>query len=345
MARTQIKTPGIANDAVTAAQIAAGAVGTAEIATGAVTADKIADGAVGTAEIADNAVTDIKLATITTAGKISDTALPDSISSNITGNAASVTNGVYTTGEQIIPGLKRFYNSNGIIIGNDTTPVLPGGASRSKWLIRNTGGERGDLEFYVGNATVPEWTQRVDFIDTGVIQANGFEPRSDYRLKENITPVNEISNLIKNISTYKFNFKSDPDNTIKYGFIAHELQEIFPNLVTGQKDGYKNVGTLREYDGTLVSENIEKPESLIWEELITTNDGQQEKVTRTRTWEKTEEKPVYQSISSDGLIAVAMQGLKESLNKIEILENSLNEKQKQLEECLDRIAKLENKSN
>ena len=62
MARTQIKTPGLANDAVTAAQIAAGAVGTSEIANDAVTAAKIAAGAVGTTEIADSSVTADKIA-------------------------------------------------------------------------------------------------------------------------------------------------------------------------------------------------------------------------------------------------------------------------------------------
>ena len=74
MARTQIKTPGIANDAVTAAQIAAGAVGTTEIANDAVTTAKIAAGAVGTTEI-DSGVT---------------------ITGTLNGNASTVTNGVYT---------------------------------------------------------------------------------------------------------------------------------------------------------------------------------------------------------------------------------------------------------
>jgi hypothetical protein len=57
-----VGTSEIANDAVTADKIAAGAVGTSEIANDAVTADKIAAGAVGTSEIADSAVTDAKIA-------------------------------------------------------------------------------------------------------------------------------------------------------------------------------------------------------------------------------------------------------------------------------------------
>lgn len=51
----------LADDAVTAEKIAAGAVGTSEIANDAVTADKIAAGAVGTSEMADGAATGAKL--------------------------------------------------------------------------------------------------------------------------------------------------------------------------------------------------------------------------------------------------------------------------------------------
>lgn len=68
----QVATNGIADDAVTAAKIAAGAVGASEIADGsvgtgeladnAVTSAKIADNAVGTSEIADSAVTSAKIA-------------------------------------------------------------------------------------------------------------------------------------------------------------------------------------------------------------------------------------------------------------------------------------------
>jgi hypothetical protein len=75
MSVTQVQTTAITDDAVTAAKIATGAVGTTEIADGAVTAAKIAAGAVGTTEIASGV----------------------SITGTLNGNAASVTNGVYTT--------------------------------------------------------------------------------------------------------------------------------------------------------------------------------------------------------------------------------------------------------
>jgi hypothetical protein len=62
MSITQVQTIGITNDAVTATQIATGAVGTTEIADDAVNTAKIAAGAVGTTEIADDAVNTAKIA-------------------------------------------------------------------------------------------------------------------------------------------------------------------------------------------------------------------------------------------------------------------------------------------
>lgn len=58
---------------------------------------------------------------------------------------------------------------------------------------------------------------------------------SDHRLKENIVECkhNNIE-LLKKIKLYDFNFK---DNKIKeLGYIAHQLQEILPNSVIGEKD-------------------------------------------------------------------------------------------------------------
>lgn len=59
----KIATANIEDNAITAAKIAADAVGTSEIAADAVTAAEIAAGAVGTTEIADDAVTAAKIAT------------------------------------------------------------------------------------------------------------------------------------------------------------------------------------------------------------------------------------------------------------------------------------------
>ena len=61
---------------------------------------------------------------------------------------------------------------------------------------------------------------------------------SDYRLKENIIDHNllESTQIIKNIPIKKFNFKSDLNKNKVVGFIAHELEEVAPYAVMGEKD-------------------------------------------------------------------------------------------------------------
>jgi hypothetical protein len=81
----------IASGAVGSSQLAAGAVSSSAIAAGAVTQTAIANNAVGTSQIADGtivdadinssaAIVDTKLATISTAGKVADSALSANVS-------------------------------------------------------------------------------------------------------------------------------------------------------------------------------------------------------------------------------------------------------------------------
>jgi hypothetical protein len=244
----------------------------------------------------------------------------NSIIGNITGNSGTTSDNsvVRNTGEKIVLGVTRFYDNDPIIIGNTTgepNPLAP----QSQWLMRVTGPVRGDFELYTGNATVPQWTRRVRINDLGVIFANGFQPLSDYRLKENILKLDNVLDSIKNLNVYNYNFISDPDKKVKYGFIAHEIKDIFPDIVDNEKDDYKNIGSLYEYTGTLICENIEKPQNLTWIETL--NDGS--RVERIRTWKKTGEEPKYQSFDLSSMLAVTLQGLKEATSRIEFLENEI----------------------
>ena len=66
---------------------------------------------------------------------------------------------------------------------------------------------------------------------------------SDINLKENIIDAtNKLSDVLK-LKVKNFNFKSDPEKTKYIGFIAQELETIFPNLVEEGVDGIKSVKT------------------------------------------------------------------------------------------------------
>jgi len=69
---------------------------------------------------------------------------------------------------------------------------------------------------------------------TGTVSAASFNSSSDYRIKENVKVLNE-SFKVDNLNPVKYNLKNSGKEAI--GFIAHELQEQYPFLVEGKKDG------------------------------------------------------------------------------------------------------------
>ena len=76
----------------------------------------------------------------------------------------------------------------------------------------------------------PQYTLDV----SGDVNATSFNSSSDYRIKENVTQLDGkfvVDNL--NPVTYLNNKLGKQD----IGLIAHELQEIYPELVNGEKDG------------------------------------------------------------------------------------------------------------
>ena len=64
----------------------------------------------------------------------------------------------------------------------------------------------------------------------------GYGTSSDYRLKENISAMSDGINKVKLLQPKNFTWKSDPDSILTHGFIAHELDEVIPEAVFGEKD-------------------------------------------------------------------------------------------------------------
>lgn len=71
--------------------------------------------------------------------------------------------------------------------------------------------------------------------------AASFNTTSDYRLKENITPIDDAVARVMAYKPKRFNFKTTPDQTVS-GFIAHELAQVAPTAVLGAKDGVDEEG-------------------------------------------------------------------------------------------------------
>jgi len=89
----------------------------------------------------------------------------------------------------------------------------------------------------------------VGYISTGGSSTN-FVTSSDYRLKENVVALTDATTRLKQLEPKRFNFIADADTTVD-GFIAHEVQSIVPEAVTGEKDAV-------DADGNIAPQGIDQ---------------------------------------------------------------------------------------
>lgn len=89
-----------------------------------------------------------------------------------------------------------------------------------------------------------------DGTQVGYIASNAtsttYSTTSDYRLKENIAPINDGIDRLKQLKPSRFNFIGHEE--VVDGFIAHEAQAVVPEAVNGEKDGVDFEGN-PEYQG------------------------------------------------------------------------------------------------
>ena len=130
---------------------------------------------------------------------------------------------------------------------------------------------------------------------TVTASATAYNTSSDYRLKENITPVQGAVDIVKAMQPVTYTFKSD--GSWHDGFLAHELQELHPRAVVGEKDAMKD----EEYEVT--------PAVLDEDGVVVT-----EAVMGTRSV------PDYQQVDYSKITPILTAALQEALNKIDALE-------------------------
>ena len=106
-----------------------------------------------------------------------------------------------------------------------------------------------------GGSTSPSY---VDFVygtaQTGAITTNGsstfYLTSSDYRLKENVVELNGALDRIDNLQPKRFNFIGDSETTVD-GFLAHEVAEVVPEAIHGEKDAVNE-------DGEIIAQGIDQ---------------------------------------------------------------------------------------
>jgi hypothetical protein len=129
-----------------------------------------------------------------------------------------------------------------VAAGSNDTVQLKGVNSNylniASWIPINSPGSGDAYHIGFGDGT-SSYTER------GVISTNGtgttYGTNSDYRLKENVQPMTGA--LAKVVALNPVTYKWKENGLDGEGFIAHELAEICPHAVVGEKDGVKEDGS------------------------------------------------------------------------------------------------------
>lgn len=177
--------------------------------------------------------------------------------------------------------------------------ISPGGAvgfsgATTPLSLNRVAGTTGEIASFWYNTS-----QKGSITVTG--SATAYNTSSDYRLKENITPVQGAADIVKAMQPVTYTFKSD--GSWHDGFLAHELQELHPRAVIGEKDAMKD----EEYEVTPAVEATYDAEGVELTPAVPAVMG-------------TRSVPDYQGVDYSKLTPILTAALQEALNKIDALE-------------------------
>ena len=241
----------------------------------------------------------------------SHTNYPVGIGYIITSQTASTTGdlGFFTrsgTGDDAPSERMRIASNGEVAIGNtdtsDATPTLgfqvainTTGTYVNIGHSTNAGNGFGYVRFVYDGTIIGQVAQNGT---TGVTYLTS----SDYRLKENVVTDWDATSRLKQLKPSRFNFIGEPKVTVD-GFLAHEVSDIVPEAISGEKDGTEDIGTIKDEDGNVID-----------------TDAPKAKAKEKETWTKTGTKNAYQGIDQSKLVPLLTKTLQEALTRIDTLE-------------------------
>jgi hypothetical protein len=144
----------------------------------------------------------------------------------------------------------RIDSSGSVSIGTTTTQAQlevnkasDGSTSAPQFLIQGGASTYGAFHFLDSNAyhiQTNSASRDIEIIcNTGGVNLGpgdtAFSSNSDENLKENIKPLNNVIDKIKNYRCVEYNFKDDKNKNKKIGFIAQDWQKDFSQVVNKNK--------------------------------------------------------------------------------------------------------------
>ena len=158
----------------------------------------------------------------------------------------------------------RIYQNGNVVLGrgehtynnNDGHIFYSNGRWASTFNYNSAGAEIYIQDNRTSSGTVAAFQYRINNSaqSGGTIYAgtNGYTGGnfSDYRLKNNVENLTGSLDKINALRVVSYNHVDSPDLT-ELGVIAHEIQEVFPEFVRGEKDAVWTQTDIDNYEGTL----------------------------------------------------------------------------------------------
>jgi len=146
----------------------------------------------------------------------------------------------YTSGSR-----RARVNSDGVfLVGTASTFDVTSGATTQlsgQCAVYNGGSPNTLMSFYNNTQAA-----RVGFIGSNG-NSTSYNSGSDYRLKENVVGIAGALDAVQSMRPVTFTWKYSPTSGVFSGFIAHELQEVWPEAVSGEKDAMCGDGDTPDY--------------------------------------------------------------------------------------------------
>ena len=213
---------------------------------------------------------------------------------------------------------KMVLDNGQLSLGDDTPESGDASAPTSLFL------QGGECNMVIKNTDATSSSQRqgIAFLNSsgtrvGTItitsSATGYATSSDYRLKENVDYTWDATTRLKQLKPARFNWIADDTNTLVDGFLAHEVSNVVPEAVIGDKDEIETKTKL-VYDSNdiLLAENIEESD---W------TDGKSDGTyPNDSTWVASKDFNIHQGIDQSKLIPLLVKTIQELEARITTLE-------------------------
>ena len=145
----------------------------------------------------------------------------------------------------------RFDSSGNFMVGKTVTTLSTVGSyvtSTGEAGITRDGNEALNLNRLSTDGQIARFFRQTTLVGSISVTttATSYATSSDYRLKENVQPMVGALDKIAQLTPVTYNWKIDGSEG--QGFIAHELQAVVPDCVTGEKDAVDAEGS-PQYQG------------------------------------------------------------------------------------------------